>query len=406
MSLVTSVYSVEHRSRKFTAVLRQLLIIRWFKAAIHLILSAALLQVSPAHATTQKTQVIQAIPQTQQAWSFSATLEIDPLNISGLVVTDHFMALATDEGHQIQLFKPLNSNIGEKKTERNAHKIWQPDQLISLDSSAEALRTELDIEGLTWQAPYLYAIGSHSVKRAKLKSKHSEQKSLKRLPTVTREPARHQLFRIQLDAEHKVVAVEALSLANLLQAHETLGLFTAIPSKENGVDIEGLTIDAKGRLLVGFRGPVLRGNIAIVLQLTLAKKAFKVKSVKTRHLPLEGRGVRGLSRITSMDPKSIGVDGSPRFLVLAGAVGDQPLSYQVYSWNGETVLFEKQVDQLGAIKPKPSAVSLHHLCDLPVTLGKPEGIAFLQQTATEIEFVVVQDGVKNGQPTVFRCPFN
>jgi hypothetical protein len=48
--------------------------------------------------------------------------------------------------------------------------------------------------------------------------------------------------------------------------------------------------------------------------------------------------------------------------------------------------------------------SLHYLCDLPASLGKPEGIQFLQKTKRHIEFVIVQDGLKNGQPTVFSCP--
>ncbi len=316
-----------------------------------------------------------ATTQSDQAWSFSTDLGIDPLNISGIVVTADFMALATDEGHQIQLFKPLKTKPGQH--------VWQPSQLITLDSSPAALSTELDIEGLAWQAPYLYAIGSHSVKRAKLKDNKSEKQNLKRLQTISREPARQQLFRIQLDTQYKAVAVESLSLAEELQNHPTLGLFAGIPSKENGVDIEGLAIDAKGRLLVGLRGPVLRGNIASVLRLKLHKKKFQIKSVKTLYLPLAGRGIRGISEMTS------------DFLLLTGAVGDQDLSYQVYRWDGEDALPSESA----------SKTALRHLCDLPPSAGKPEGIQFLQKTATNIEFIIVQDGLKNGQPTEFSCPF-
>lgn len=326
--------------------------------------------INPAMANTLATS------QNDQAWSFSTELGIDPLNISGIVVTADFMALATDEGHQIQLFKPLKTKAGQQT--------WQPSQLISLDNSPAALNSELDIEGLAWQAPYLYAIGSHSVKRSKLKDNNAAKKNLKRLQTIIREPARQQLFRIQLDGHYKAVAVESLSLADELQNHPTLGLFTGIPSKENGVDIEGLAIDAKGRLLVGLRGPVLRGNIATVLRLKLHKKKFKIKSVKTRYLPLTGRGIRGMSEMAS------------DFLLLTGAVGDQVLSYQVYRWDGENALPSESVSKTG----------LHYLCDLPPMMGKPEGIQFLKITPSNVEFIIVQDGLKNGQPTVFSCPLN
>lgn len=323
-----------------------------------------------------------ATPQSDQAWSFSTDLSIDPLNISGIVVTTNFMALATDEGHQIQLFKPFNTKPGQH--------VWQPDQVITLDNSIAALNTELDIEGLAWQAPYLYAIGSHSVKRAKLKDNKSTKQNLQRLQTVSREPARQQLFRIELNGDYKAVAVESLSLAEELQNHPILGLFVGIPSKENGVDIEGLAIDAKGRLLVALRGPVLRGNIASVLRLKLHKNKFKIKSVKTLYLPLSGRGIRGLSEIN-------GASGmASEFLLLAGAVGDQELSYQVYRWNGEDALPSEST----------SKMAVRHLCDLPTSTGKPEGIQFLQKTATHVEFIIVQDGLKNGQPTVFSCPLN
>ncbi len=315
-----------------------------------------------------------ATAQNDQAWSFSTELGIDPLNISGIVVTADFMALATDEGHQIQLFKRLNTKPGQH--------MWQADQMIPLDKSIAALNTELDIEGLAWQTPYLYAIGSHSVKRAKLKDNKSAKQNLKRLQTVTLEPTRQQLFRIELDEHFKAVAVESISLAEELQNHPTLGLFAGIPSKENGVDIEGLAIDAKGRLLVGLRGPVLRGNIATVLRLKLHKKKFKIKSVKTLYLPLAGRGIRGISEMGS------------DFLLLTGAVGDQALSYQVYRWNGEDALPSESA----------SKTTLRYLCDIPPMAGKPEGIQVLQKTATNVEFILVQDGLKNGQPTLFSCP--
>jgi hypothetical protein len=341
------------------------------------LLFALIFQTNSVHAVSLPTI---ATHENNQAWSFATPLGIDPWNISGIVLTADFMALATDEGHEIQLFKPLKTKLGQRA--------WESHQVIALDESMAALSTELDIEGLAWQAPYLYAMGSHSVKRDKLKAKNSHKQNLIRLQTVSREPARRQLFSIELDGQYNVIAIASLSLTQALQNHAILGLFTGIPSKENGIDIEGLAVDAKGRLLVGFRGPVLRGNIATVLRLKLHKKSFKIKSVKTRYLPLAGRGIRGISEMSGRS------ETASEFLVLSGAVGDQDLSYQIYSWDGENNLPSKSV----------ANNSLHYLCDLPASLGKPEGIQFLQKTKRHIEFVIVQDGLKNGQPTVFSCP--
>lgn len=307
--------------------------------------------------------------QNQQAWSFSGGLHIDPMNISGLVVTQQFMALASDEGHRIELFTP----------KQTAQRNWQTLATVALSHNDD----ELDIEALAWQAPYLYAIGSHGLKRKKLKAGLSQKQNEKRLETVVREPARHQLFRIKLDDQLKVVEKHALSLDSILQQQDILKPFTQLPSKENGIDIEALAIDGKGRLLVGFRGPVLRGNTLPVLRLKLNKREFAVKKHKLLYLHTDnGGGLRGMSETEN------------GFLILSGPVGDQSMPYQVALWSGENAL--KGADQ-------PSG-ALKTLCHLPASAGKPEGIQFLSQSATQIAFVIVHDGLANGQPSTYQCP--
>lgn len=302
----------------------------------------------------------------EQAWSFSNPLKIDPLNISGIVVNKQFMALATDEGNQIELFKPANNQS------------WQSLHSITLTNNLD----EIDIEALAWQKPYLYALGSHSAKRKKIKDNFSQKDNIKRLQQTFLEPARQQLFRIELNSQAQMVEIQTLSLTEVLANHPVFKTFVGIPSKENGIDIEGLAIDHKGRLLFGFRGPVLRGNITAVLRVQLEKKAFKIKKTKTLYLNAQGRGVRGLSETDQ------GV------LVLAGAVGDQFMTYQVYLWNGKNALQGR--DQ------NPN--SFTHLCDLPDTGGKPEGIQFIKFNQNNIEFVIVNDGLTNGKPTQYQCP--
>lgn len=302
--------------------------------------------------------------QSQQAWSFAKPIHIDPLNISGIVVNEQFMALVTDEGNQLELFKP-------------SAKGWQSLQVITLTQSLD----EIDIEGVAWQAPYLYALGSHSAKRKKIKDGATQKENLKRLQETSLETARQQLFRVELNNQFDVTDIQSLSLQPELQADPIVNAFIGLPSKENGIDMEGLAIDDKGRLFIGLRGPVLRGNIGMILRIETKKKRFEIKKSKWLYFDAEGRGVRGITETS---------DG---FLVLTGAVGDQPMSYQVYRWSGKNALAGKD--------SKPS--DFVYLCDLPDSKGKPEGIQFLKQSAQHIEFVIVNDGLTNGKPSQYRC---
>jgi len=302
----------------------------------------------------------------QQAWSFSEALKIDPMNISGIVITDQFMALATDEGNQIELFK------------RSATQSWQSLYTLSLTDRLE----EIDVEALAWKKPYLYALGSHSAKRKKLKNTRSQKDNIKRLQQIYSEPARQQLFRIELDTKTQLIEVLSLSLTDVLTEDPILEAFVGLPSKENGIDMEGLAIDHKGRLLIGLRGPVLRGNLASVLRIQLDKKAFKVKKTKTLYLNAQGRGVRGLS------------ETDQGLIVLTGAVGDQQMAYQIYLWDGKNALPGKD--------HKSNGFTL--LCELPDTGGKPEGVQFIKTNPQKIEFVIVNDGLTNGNPTQYHCP--
>ena len=92
-----------------------------------------------------------------------------------------------------------------------------------------------------------------------------------------------------------------------LSSNSYLGPFIDLPSKENGLDIEGLVVAGK-RVLLGLRGPLMDG-IAIVVELSLGS-GTRIKRSSTRLLchNLDGLGVRDLAR------------GNGSILVLAGPV--------------------------------------------------------------------------------------
>lgn len=74
-----------------------------------------------------------------------------------------------------------------------------------------------------------------------------------------------------------------------------------IPGKDNGLDIEGLVVDGK-RLLIGLRGPVLRGWSALLEialdtrgdELRLAPLDGSGQLIRKHFLQLEGLGIRDL----------------------------------------------------------------------------------------------------------------
>lgn len=284
--------------------------------------------------------------------SIKGKLSIDPNNISGMVITDGFMALATDEGTTLQI-------LPRKKNQF----IALPDNRIVLSSGTE----ELDIEGLAWQAPYLYAIGSHSKKRKKIKADFSNKKNLKRLSQIHDEPARNQLFRVRLDHQLKVRQIESLSLMPIIKSFPLLKPFSAIPSKENGIDIEGIAVHGK-QLYIGFRGPVLRGNFVPILKLTFSEQGFDVRAPKLKLVNLGGLGIRDM------------IAFEETLYLLSGPINDLPDVYHIHAWNGKT-----QWDALPSLKT------------LSEPLGKPEALVVTRHSKhTNLRFWVGQDGLKKG----------
>ena len=156
----------------------------------------------------------------------------------------------------------------------------------------------------------------------------------------------------------------------------------AIPSKENGIDIEGIAWH-DNKLYVGLRGPVLRWNFVPVMIVDFDNPA----SATVRYVRLDGRGIRDLVRID---------DG---FLILAGANGDEPLSFQLYFWNGKNCFPGEEENR------SPHVVLLGTVPTPPGS--KAEGIAVLNlddQAAKNYDLLVVYDGLQGGRPTRYSLP--
>ncbi|GAA4943362.1 hypothetical protein HD597_000962 [Nonomuraea thailandensis] len=223
-------------------------------------------------------------------------------------------------------------------------------------------RDEADIEGLARANGYLWLVGSHSLKRRKVKSKDPD-KGPERLATLIREENRFILARLPLDPRTGLPRRgSVLSGAHSLTAHlrddPHLAPFLALPGKDNGFDVEGIVV-TPDRLYLGLRGPVLRGW-AVVLELRVedaGKGRLRLSEPVRKHfLSLGGLGVR------DMCP-----DGNA-LLLLAGPTMDLDGPVRVVRWRpGDKRHGVVPADELETVLELPYGVGCDH----------PEGLARL-----------------------------
>ncbi|MGH4014826.1 MAG: DUF3616 domain-containing protein [Pseudonocardiaceae bacterium] len=238
---------------------------------------------------------------------------------------------------------------------------------------------EVDVEGLGRQGPYLWAVGSHSSRRKRIKDKHSDDKSVRRLARVSDEPSRHVVARLAVADGPKGLptivseapgghtsAILPGGVSALLDDDEHLAPFLAIPGKDNGFDVEGIAVHRES-LYLGLRGPVLRGW-AVLLEIQ------PQDSGKPGRLELAPLADDSLYRKYFLDLGGLGVrdlcpDGDD-LLVLAGPSMDLDGPVRVYRWH----------DALGGDSPQVVRNNaLTRELDLPYGEGDDhaEGIALL-----------------------------
>ncbi|MHA6796197.1 DUF3616 domain-containing protein [Pseudonocardia bannensis] len=243
---------------------------------------------------------------------------------------------------------------------------------------------EADIEGIARSGGDLWLVGSHSVVRKRIKPGNSETKALRRLGTVRRDPNRFVIVRLAVEpgpdgrpvpvrvsrdgrVSALVGAAGAENLTDVLTGDEHLGPFLTIPSKDNGLDVEGLAVHGDS-LYVGLRGPVLRGW-AVVLEVRpvgdpddpgrLRLGAFPDGTRYRKHvLDLKGLGVRDLC------------PHGDDLLVLAGPTMSLSGPVRVHRWHGAAHTEAHRVvrgDELTLEAELPHGDGVDH----------PEGIALL-----------------------------
>jgi hypothetical protein len=206
---------------------------------------------------------------------------------------------------------------------------------------------------MAFQDHYLWIVGSHSIKRKRIKRDSStDEDQIEKLAKLDDEGNRYLLARIPLvtnpltnepelhtsvpDPSNSARTLTAAQLRgnargnrlmDALKCDRHLDDFLSIPGKDNGFDVEGLAVTGE-RIFLGLRGPVLRGW-AVVLELEVGEDEgdLKLKKIgpdgrryRKHFLELDGLGVRELC-----------VDGDD-LLILAGPTMDLDGPVTVVRW--------------------------------------------------------------------------
>jgi len=310
-------------------------------------------------------------------------------NFSAIVLAGGHLWLGGDEGTLIDRMTPDGAgNFG-------AHRRFDLATVLALP--VPGADSEIDIEGLDFNGGYLWIVGSHSLKRKKAEKEEKAEKNRRRLAKVEMEGNRQTLARVPLDANGEPVSqTGALRSARLegdeagdqlflaLGADEHLSRSCRIPSKENGLDIEGLAVSGN-RIFAGLRGPVLRGW-AVVLEFEWEDAAPGVLALSTplkKHfLQLDGLGVRELA-----------IRGKDLY-ILAGPTMDLDGPVFLYRWpnalenSEEALLWRKE---------------LQKVLDIPYGTGKDagrdhaEGIALIEQSGAPPDVMICYDSPAGGR---------
>ena len=315
------------------------------------------------------------------------------------VISDISAAAFSPDGN---LWVGSDEMIGVERLSPIGDRQYGNHQRFLLQNYIELFNTddEIDIEGMDYSEGYLWLTGSHSTKRKKVKGK-TDAKDLDRLATITTDLNRFILARIPIidgelvkscsPVEDKQLSAACLQttdkrniLFELLSEDRHLKPFinAGIPSKDNGLDIEGLIVRGN-KLFLGLRGPVLRGW-AIILELEteltepgiLSFKAIGEDGAryKKHFFNLNGLGIRELC-VRADD-----------IIILAGPTMDLEGEMQVFCW-------QDALDNLDDLIHSQDNGDLTALFDLPFTIGSDhaEGLALYSYLETDDSLMVFYD---------------
>ncbi len=334
--------------------------------------------------------------------------------ISAITVTpDGSIWVGSDEMQFIERLSPVAPYIYGK------HERFHSTDFVELFDQ----ESEIDIEGMDYSDGYLWLVGSHSTKRNQPEGK-KYKKDIQYLSEVEADPNRYILARVPVINGQPVKsykasdhAEDALTAATLrktgehnmlmeaLTKDEHLGPFIkmGLPSKDNGLDVEGLAVRGK-RIYLGLRGPVLRGR-AIILELEIEETEPRMLTLKEigdngeryrKHfVNLNGLGIRELCLHKN------------NLIILAGPTMDLEGAMQVFQLknlpdHSNDTIWEQNEDALSVLFDLPFIPGVDHA----------EGLALMPCLGYDDALMVVYDSPSSDRrpdkkslfADVFRLP--
>lgn len=263
-------------------------------------------------------------------------------NLSAAAFGNGFLWTASDEMRTLECLAPFRGGF-------RLHRQLSLDTLFPGLPGADSAR-EADVEALDIADGRLWICGSHSLTR---RSSATTTKSLVDA-MIYKRPSRRLLGSVALseDGGNVTGPGKALpfkgegSLRAILGKFPHIVPFLRLPSKENGVDVEGLAMIRK-TILIGLRGPVVE-NVALIAAITLDDKFGVAQRAPVLHfLDLGGLGVRDLARWNS------------EVLIVAGPVSSASGPFKLFRWmprRTSKIQTPAEVQDFGAGMDRPEAI--------------------------------------------------
>ena len=308
-------------------------------------------------------------------------------NLSGAAFTGDWLWVAGDEACGLDRLRRLDP-VGREALRFGEVRDFPLAGLLDLPGTAEE---EADLEGMAVSDGFLWVVGSHGLKRKNAKPGQGHADNAKRLSKVALDGNRRLLacLPIESDAQGEPCLVRLAldgrralrlkgdarknQLTRALADDPHFGPYMAIPGKDNGFDIEGLAVDGH-RLLLGLRGPVLRGWSALLEiaveargdQLRLAPLDDSGTLIRKHFLQLDGLGVRDLH----FSGDDLYILAGPT-MVLNGdiRVFKWPSARPLLAANREPVRFEAALTESVSLPHGRGTNRAEAICDLPPALA-------------------------------------
>ncbi len=333
-------------------------------------------------------------------------------NLSGAALTGNWLWVAGDEACGLDRLRQLDP-IGREVLRFGDVRDFPLADLLDLPGKAGE---EADLEGMAIADGFLWVVGSHGLKRKNAKPDRDHADNAKRLAKVALDGNRRLLACLPIEPDsdgepclvrqaqdgRRALLLKGDAQANLLTRaladDPHFGPYMAIPGKDNGFDIEGLAVDGR-RLLLGLRGPVLRGWSALLEvaveargdQLRLAPLDDSGTLIRKHFLQLDGLGVRDLH----FSGDDLYILAGPT-MVLNGdiRVFKWPAARPLLAANREPVRFEAALTESVPLPHGRGTNRAEAICKLPPALSEGKARWLVLYDAPG-------DDRKDGEHTVF-----